>query len=67
MIAGLALHSLQQFGVLLAAFVPFNGYLHWTAVFIPLVLLPIVILTLGSGSIGSCSVATYYNRHRICD
>ncbi|OIQ75079.1 teichoic acid translocation permease protein TagG [mine drainage metagenome] len=40
-------HSLISVGVLLAAFVIFNGYLHWTVVFIPLVLLPLVFLTLG--------------------
>lgn len=40
-------HSLISLGVLLIAFVIFNGYLHWTAIFIPLVLLPLVILTLG--------------------
>lgn len=40
-------HSLISLGVLLAAFVFFNGYLHWTLVFIPVVLLPIVILALG--------------------
>jgi lipopolysaccharide transport system permease protein len=40
-------HSLISLGVLLAAFALFNGYLHWTAIFTPLVLLPFVILTLG--------------------
>lgn len=40
-------HTLISLGVLLAAFVLFNGYLHWTAIFTPLVLLPLVILTLG--------------------
>jgi lipopolysaccharide transport system permease protein len=40
-------HSLVSLGVLLAAFTLFNGYLHWTAVFTPFVLLPLVILTLG--------------------
>lgn len=40
-------HSLISLGVLLVAFVVFNGYLHWTAVFIPLVLLPLVIITTG--------------------
>lgn len=40
-------HSLISLGVLLAAFALFNGYLHWTAVFTPLVLLPLVILTTG--------------------
>jgi lipopolysaccharide transport system permease protein len=42
-------HSLISLGVLLAAFVLFNGYLHWTAIFVPLVLLPLVILTTGLG------------------
>jgi lipopolysaccharide transport system permease protein len=40
-------HSLVSLTVLLIAFVIFNGYLHWTVIFIPLVLLPLVILTLG--------------------
>ena len=40
-------HSLISLFVLLAAFVLFNGYLQWTAIFTPLVLLPLVILTTG--------------------
>lgn len=40
-------HSLISLLVLLVAFIVFNGYLHWTAIFIPLVLLPLIILTLG--------------------
>ena len=40
-------HSLVSLLVLLIALVMFNGYLHWTAIFTPLVLLPLVILTLG--------------------
>jgi lipopolysaccharide transport system permease protein len=40
-------HGLVSLCVLLAAFVLFNGYLQWTAVFIPLVLMPLVILTMG--------------------
>ena len=40
-------HSMISLCVLLIAFVIFRGYLHWTTVFIPLVLLPFVILTLG--------------------
>ena len=45
---GVALfHTLVSLGVLLIAFALFNGYLNWTAVFIPLVLLPLVIITLG--------------------
>lgn len=44
---GALFHSLVSLGVLLAAFVIFNGYLHWTVIFIPFVLLPLVILVLG--------------------
>ena len=40
-------HSIISLCVLLAAFAIFNGYLHWTAIFVPLVFLPLVILTLG--------------------
>src|SRR4030065_699974 len=40
-------HSLVSLGVLMAAFLLFNGYLNWTIIFIPLVLLPLIILTLG--------------------
>lgn len=40
-------HSIVSVGVLVAAFVLFNGYLHWTALFAPLVLLPLVLLTMG--------------------
>lgn len=40
-------HTLISLGVLLTAFVLFNDHLHWTIVFAPFVLLPLVILTLG--------------------
>ncbi len=40
-------HSLVSFGVLIVAFVLFNGYLNWTAIFIPFILFPFIILTLG--------------------
>lgn len=40
-------HSMVSLFVLLIAFVVFNGYLQWTAIFIPLILLPFVIFTLG--------------------
>lgn len=40
-------HTLISLSVLLVAFVMFNGSLQWTAIFTPLVLLPLVILTLG--------------------
>ena len=40
-------HSVVSLGVLVVAFVLFNGYLHWTVVFAPIILLPFVLLTLG--------------------
>lgn len=40
-------HGLVSFLVLLAAFAVFNGYIHWTAVFAPLVFLPLVLLATG--------------------
>jgi lipopolysaccharide transport system permease protein len=40
-------HALISLCVLLAAFFLFNGYLHWTAIFAPLVLLPLLVITLG--------------------
>lgn len=40
-------HNLISLLVLLIAFIAFNGYLYWTIIFIPLVLLPLIILTLG--------------------
>lgn len=40
-------HGLVSLLVLLFAFVLFNGYLPWTAMFIPLVLFPLVILATG--------------------
>ncbi|PRC93551.1 ABC transporter permease [Solimicrobium silvestre] len=40
-------HCMVSITVWLIAFVAFNGYLHWTIVFIPLVLLPMIILITG--------------------
>lgn len=40
-------HCLISLLALLTAFALFNGYVHWTLIFLPFVLLPIVILTLG--------------------
>lgn len=40
-------HSMISLCVLLIAFIVFNGYMHWTVIFIPLILLPFVIFTLG--------------------
>lgn len=40
-------HSIVSLCVLLIAFLLINGFLHWTAIFTPLVLAPFVILTLG--------------------
>lgn len=40
-------HSSVSLLVLLIAFVLFNGYLHWTIIFAPLIILPLVIMTQG--------------------
>ena len=40
-------HGIINLGVLLIALLLLNGHLHWTVVFIPLILLPFVILTTG--------------------
>lgn len=47
-VTGAALfHTLISLCVLIVAFIAFNGYLHWTAIFIPIVLLPLVIFSTG--------------------
>ena len=40
-------HSLVSLCVLLFGFTLFNGYLHWTALRIPLILLPLIIFSMG--------------------
>ncbi len=40
-------HSLISLGVLLLAFLAINSYLPWTVIFIPIILLPFIILVLG--------------------
>ncbi|MDE2430277.1 MAG: ABC transporter permease [Burkholderiales bacterium] len=40
-------HSLVSLSVLLLAFLLFNSYLHWTAIFLPFIFLPLIILSLG--------------------
>jgi lipopolysaccharide transport system permease protein len=40
-------HSVVSLMVLLTVFVIFNHYLHWTVIFIPLILLPLIIISLG--------------------
>lgn len=40
-------HSFISIGVLLAAVALFNGYMHWTVILTPLVLLPLIILIIG--------------------
>jgi len=40
-------HCLISLSVLLAAFTILNGYLNWTVVFIPLILVPLTIFTIG--------------------
>lgn len=40
-------HSVISYVVLCIAFFMFNGYLHWTIIFAPLVFLPLFVLSLG--------------------
>ena len=40
-------HGFVSLGVLLGAFVLLNGFLHWTVLLVPLVLLPLIFVTLG--------------------
>jgi lipopolysaccharide transport system permease protein len=40
-------HSLVSLVVLLIAYYIFNGYVNWTVVFIPFIMLPLIILTMG--------------------
>lgn len=40
-------HSVVSLGVLLLVFVVFNGFLHWTVIFLPFIFLPLIILTMG--------------------
>lgn len=40
-------HALVSVAVLLVVFVVLNGYLQWTTIFLPLVMLPLIVLTLG--------------------
>ena len=48
--AGSALfHACASLLVLLGAFIVLNGSLHWTALFLPLVFTPLLILSLGCG------------------
>lgn len=42
-------HALVSLLVLLVAFAMMNGFIHWTMIFAPLVLLPLMILSLGFG------------------
>lgn len=46
-------HSLISLLVLILAFVIFNGFLHWTIIFLPLVFLPLIVFCLGLGWIFS--------------
>ncbi len=44
---GALFHCMVSLVVLLGAFLASNGFLHWTAIFIPLVIAPLILLTLG--------------------
>lgn len=46
---GVALfHAVISLAVLLGAFLIFNGFIYWTALLLPVVVLPIVVLSLGA-------------------
>lgn len=40
-------HTAVNLAVVLGAYVVYKGFVHWTAVFVPLVFLPLALLTLG--------------------
>jgi lipopolysaccharide transport system permease protein len=40
-------HAMVSVAVLLGVFGVLNGYLQWTAIFLPLLMLPLIVLTLG--------------------
>jgi len=40
-------HAIVSFLILVVIFIAKNGFLEWTALFVPLLLLPLIILTLG--------------------
>lgn len=42
-------HSAVSILVLLIVFIGLNGYIHWTSIFLPIVLLPLATLVLGVG------------------
>lgn len=44
---GVLFHSFISLVVLISAFFIFNGYVHWTLLFLPLVIIPLIFLTLG--------------------
>jgi lipopolysaccharide transport system permease protein len=46
-VAAAAFHAAASLVVLVLGFAAFNGFVHWTVVFVPLVLLPLLVLTLG--------------------
>ncbi|WP_370590437.1 ABC transporter permease [Xylophilus sp. ASV27] len=48
-LGGALFHSLVSLCVLLMAFAIFNGFVHWTVVLLPFVVMPLVIMCLGLG------------------
>jgi len=46
-IASVLFHSVISLIVLLSAFFIFNGFIHWTVIFIPLVFFPLIIVSVG--------------------
>jgi lipopolysaccharide transport system permease protein len=46
-VAAASFHALVSLVVLVLGFAAFNGFVHWTVVFLPLVFLPLLVLALG--------------------
>jgi lipopolysaccharide transport system permease protein len=46
-VAAAAFHALVSLAVLVLGFAAFNGFVHWTVIFLPLVFLPLLVLALG--------------------
>lgn len=57
-LAAAGFHLLISLAVLLIAFLMFNGFLHWTVILLPFVLVPLALLTLGL-SWGLASLGVY--------
>jgi len=46
-LASVAFHMLVSISILLVAFLLFNGFIHWTVIFFPLVFVPLALFVMG--------------------